>query len=459
MTLPPANELGRALSVAAAAALIAIAPSTARADGPGARAAVPSAAAPFVPSADLDLPALEKLVRSRSAAVQSAALDVDLAAAEVRQSRLLGNPVLDGSWSTIPIGETNPKGLASPLANVPNYNVGLSYTFLLGKRGPREDRALAAQRGASAVLDATARSLALSFARLLGQLATSTLRRDGVRGLVEASRRSVALAESRLDASFATPLDVDRLRIDLRRTEQTLVSVESDISAALADCAALAGAPCQGFSGSAEARGLLDRWIRRASAGAEPTRLEGRADVRALEAYREAAAAEATLARAQAIPDPTVRVGYTHDRFLAAGNQRNSLNVSLSLPLPIFDHGQAAAQAAEARKASLGEQRARALGAAQARIPALARRVEAQRKRQETLAKEILPRATDVLRDVERAAENRLLPLTDVIQARRAVDELLVEEADSYRDAFDATVELLAEMPPSPPPPSQEPSK
>lgn len=402
--------------------------------------------ATFVPSADLDLPALERVVRRRSAALQSAALDVDLAAADVKQSRLLNNPTLDGAWSTIPIGDSNPKNLPSPLANVPNYTVGLSYTFPLGKRGPREERAIAAHRGASATLDANARSLALTFARLLGQLATSTLRRDGVRGMVEDGRRSVAIAESRLGASFATPLDVDRMRIDLARTEQTLLSVESDISAALADCSALAGATCEGFASSAEARGLLDRWIRRA-AGASPARLEDRPDLRALEAQRDAAVAEGSLARAQAIPDPTVRFAYTHDRFVASGNQQNSLSLSVSLPLPLFDHGQAAAQAAEAKKARFGEQRARAIEAAEARIPALARRVESQRRRQEALAKDILPRAVGALRDVERAAESRLLPLTDVIQARRAVDELLVEEADSYRDAFDATVELAAELP------------
>lgn len=449
--MPSFSKRGRAPIPCVAVLLIAAAPALA---APGPQPA-PERRATFVPSSDLDLPALEKVVRKRSVAVQSAALDVDLAAADVRQARLLGNPALDAAWSTIPIGETNPKNLAAPLANVPSYSVGLSYTFLLGKRGPREERALAAQRGASATLDQTARTLALSFARLLGQLATSTLRREGVRGLVEDGKRSVALAESRLNASFTTPLDVDRLRIDLSRSEQTWLSVESDISAALADCAALAGAPCAGFASSADARGLLDRWIRRA-ATMSAARLEDRADVRALDAYRDAATADAALARAQAIPDPTVRLGYTHDRFVASGNQQNSLSVSVSLPLPVFDHGQAQAQGAEAKKARLAEQRVRTIETAEARIPMLSRRVESQRRRQETLAKEILPRAIGVLRDVEKAAENRLIPLTDVIQARRAVDELLVEEADSYRDAFDATVELLAELPPSP---SQEPTK
>lgn len=176
-----APKLSRLIAACALSAL-ASTPAIADAAGP-----VPSRAAPapFVPSADLDLPALERVVRARSAALQGAELDVDLAAADLRQARLLPNPTLDGSWSTIPLGETNPRGLAAPLASVPSYTVGLSYTFLLGKRGPREDRALAGQRGAVASLDAAARELSLSLLRLLGQLATATLRRDGIRGLVK----------------------------------------------------------------------------------------------------------------------------------------------------------------------------------------------------------------------------------------------------------------------------------
>lgn len=194
---------------------------------------------------------------------------------------------------------------------------------------------------------------------------------------------------------------------------------------------------------------------RRAPA-APPPRLDERADLRALDAQRDAAAAEATLARAQAIPDPTVRLAYTHDRFVVSGNQQNSLSLSVSLPLPVFDHGQAGAQAADARRARAVERREKSVAAALARIPALGRRVEAQRQRKETLAREILPRAVSALRDIERAAESRLLPLTDVIQARRAVSELLIEEADAYRDAFDAAVELAAELPPSAVPTPQE---
>jgi cobalt-zinc-cadmium efflux system outer membrane protein len=37
--------------------------------------------------------------------------------------------------------------------------------------------------------------------------------------------------------------------------------------------------------------------------------------------------------------------------------------------------------------------------------------------------------------------------LGDVLQSRRTMSELLLEEADSYADAFDAYLELLAEFP------------
>src|SRR5262249_21931456 len=88
----------------------------------------------FAPSATLDLPALERQVVQRSPAIQQDLLEHDLARAEARQARIIGNPTLDGTWGTIPIGETNPAGLDKPLANVPNYGVGLSYTVPLGKR-------------------------------------------------------------------------------------------------------------------------------------------------------------------------------------------------------------------------------------------------------------------------------------------------------------------------------------
>jgi len=404
---------------------------------------VPPPKGTFRPSAELDLGVLEGAVRARAPGVDAAALDVDIAEAAVKKSHLLPNPSLDASWGTIPIGKTNPPGLPSPMTQIPNYSVGLSYTFPIGKREPNQDRAAAIATAARAGLDAEVRGRAIDLARVLGALATTTLRLEGLRRMADGGQKQVELTEARVAAQFASELELERLRIEASRLEQSVRSAESDVSAELAACSALLGATCEPFAGEAEARSFLEKWIAKA---APEGNIEERPDVRALAAYGKAADAEARLAKAQAIPDPTFRLGYMRDQFVISGNQMNSVNVSVSIPLPLFDHGQAELAAAEAKRVRLDAQRAKAIDASRSRVPVLRSRLSAQAKRQRALTNEILPRAEGTLRDLSKAAEGRLVPLTDVIQARRTVSELLIDEADSFGDAFEASLQIAAEL-------------
>ena len=404
--------------------------------------------APYVARPEHDLSTLMELVRRRSPGLQVDLLAADLARADARQARLLGNPVLDATWGTIPIGETNPPNLGSPLTSIPSYSVGVSYTFPLGKRGPRQERGNAIAEGASHVAETSTRAQALELARILGRVAVTRLRIDGLRSLAAQQRAVIDLTRLRLSQGFGTPLDIDRLEIELSRSEQQVLVTEADEQAGLTACAAYVGMPCKALASAEEARALVVAWAKRAGEGTP--HVEMRPDVRALDAFQRASSAEADLARAQAIPDPTVRLGYTYDQFTVSGNQANSLNVTVSLPVTIFDHGQAQLQAAEARRARLQQQRALTLRSSTTRVAALRELLRLQQKRQEAIAK-TLPRAHAVLDDLQRAANSRLIPFTDVIQARRTLDELLVEEADSYSDSFQTSVDLIAEMGPAAP--------
>lgn len=386
---------------------------------------------------------LVSIVRRRVPALQTDLLAVELARADVRQARLLGNPIFDATWGTIPIGETNPAGLDAPLANVPSYTVGVSYTFPLGKRGPRLERAEALAEGAGHVADASARARALDLARVLGRIAVTRLRIDGLRGVAAQQRAVLDIARTRLTQGFGTPLDIDRLEIDVSRNEQQVLVAEAEEQAGITACAVYVGAPCRAIGSADDARALVFAWTRRAAEAAP--RVANRPDVLALGAFERASIAEADLARAQAIPDPTVRVGYTHDRFVTAGNQQNSLSLTLSVPIPIFDHGLAQREAAEARRSRLALQRSLTLSTSITRVATLRELLRLQQKRQEAIEK-TLPRARAMLDDLQRAANSRLLAFTDVIQARRTLDELLVEEADSYSDSFQTAVDLLAEL-------------
>jgi len=397
----------------------------------------------FDAAEQLTLADLERAVQAGSPALSAARRDVALAAIEARQARLLGNPSLDTSWSTIPVGKTNPADLERPLAHVPSYGVGVSYTFPIRKRPARRRQADALAQGAEAQLALTVREQALALADVLGAIATATLRREGIAELVGGGRRAIELAEARLKAQFGTPLDVDQIRIEVQRTELLLSSAESEIYEGLATCSSLVGAPCHPFRDAAAARAYLARWL--TPAGNAPIDLTQRADLRALSAYGSAASAARDLAAAERIPDPTVRLGYLHDRFVVSGNQLNSLNVALSVPLPVFDRGQYRQKGAEASRLSLVEERERRLAVAAARIPALRERLTLSRDRCTRLASEVLPQARGVLSDLERAVESRLLPLTQVIQSRRIVSELFIEEAESCGDAYVAALELVRE--------------
>lgn len=411
----------------------------------GAKEQPSRASVEFTPSPQLSLPDLEQLVAARSSLVVQAEGEVDLARAEQRQSHLWENPVLDGAWDTIPIGELNPPGLERPLDRVPNYSVGLSYTFLLGKRGPRQERAAALLESARLAKASLTRQSALELSRVLGEQASILLRMEGLRSLAEEGAEALLLAEARVDAQFGVPLEADRLRIEVERTRQLLLDAEGDLYATLAECSSLLSQVCRPFGSTEAAKQFLSLWIEglRQVEG----EVEQRPDIRQLDAERAVAKAELAYARALSIPDPTVRIGYVHDRFLFSGNQMNSVNVGVSLPLPVFDRGQAQKQAADARHRRASELKRQRVLSAESSLKALRSRIELLVRQQKKLQVDILPRARAVLLSLEKAAEGQLVPMTDVLQARRTLSELLLEEAENYRSAFEAALHLAAELP------------
>ncbi|RYE86715.1 MAG: TolC family protein, partial [Myxococcales bacterium] len=268
----------------------------------------------------------------------------------------------------------------------------------------------------------------------------------GLEGLVEQGKGTVELARSRVTGGQIAPVEVDRLEIDQGRLEQQVLAAEADERSLVAACAPFVGVPCAPFRSGDEARGFLQAWLDQAE------RLDGdveqRPEARGLEALRRAADAEGQLARAQALPDLTVRLGYVYDRFVISGDQRHSLNLSVALPIPLFDRGQAQVAAAEAKQRRLDEQRQRLVASDRARLTPLRDALARQRQRQQSVVTRLLPRARGVLTDLERATSGRLLSLTEVLQARRTVNELLIEEADSLLDAFDNALELTALLAP-----------
>ena len=256
--------------------------------------------------------------------------------------------MLDASLADVPLGETNPPGLGFNETAI--YTVGLSETVELGKRGPRIAGAELREKSASLQLVAAERDQ-LSAARLaLGTALHSGLRVAIFQETLQDAEHGADLERTRYEQKALSGTEYDRLLLDVANLRADFEREQAEYSAALADCAAALGAECE-LSGTREddLSGSAPIDVAQASG----LRLERRPDLLALDAETKAAERDAELARGRAIPDVTLRVGYTHDRFYASGDNRNTLTFGVALPLPVFDRGQHDSSKALSRAAEL----------------------------------------------------------------------------------------------------------
>jgi cobalt-zinc-cadmium efflux system outer membrane protein len=408
-----------------------------------ARAAAPTV---FAPAANLTFGDLVTAV-SQAPEMKAATRELKVREAAQAQSRLWPNPVLDATWATIPIGRTNPEGLGEPMTRIPSYHVGLSYTVPLGKRGPMQAMRAAEVRATWSQQCATGRRLALELAEALGNMAAAELRIDALRQQVQAAEEQERQVAARLSQQLASGLELDRAAIERGRFEQQVFAAESALNEQRAVCSATTGLTCIPFANAAEAKEYLEKWVNVAVDDLieHMSRIE-RPEMASLASAEAASRHAETYYSRQKIPDPTIRVGYVHDQFWVSGAQPNSLELTVSLPLPAFDYGQAGSRSARYSAEGYQAERASMRRVTEAVVPALKERLQSQRARRKNLVEVLIPRARAVVSDVLRSYDTRLLSMNDVIQARRALLDLLLGEVDGLADAYSAVLGLRAQI-------------
>lgn len=384
-----------------------------------------------------DSRALETWLARRQPELRAASARVTQARAEVGADSRLPNPTLDASVSGA-IGRRNPPGL--PFSDTIAYSIGLSETIELGKRGPR---IRAAELRRSAATHAYRGELASQLAAARSALARVVYLEARQRILDE--RLSAANAVAKLDSTRlahgdVSGIDHDRLVLDAATVEREAADNRAAYQDALADCSAVLVASCT--PGSADMKS-----VDQAAPVPDPlpdaqAAAARRADVRALDLAGAAASEDARFWRHHALPDPTLGVTYTRDYLEYAGDQPYSLTLSLSLPLPIFDHGQYQARRADAEANELHlsaralEQRARA------GVASLVAQRHILQQKLSRLQKDSLPRSSTVLRATEEAYRHGEVSMTDLILARREHEAVVLDAIDTRFALFTTRNEL-----------------
>lgn len=380
-------------------------------------AARANAATPTATAVVHDLLAQPNELRNRlsqvSPEVGAARSRIAQAEADASTTRLIPNPVVDASLAGIPVSNAG----SARFRDSTVWNVGVSETIELGKRGPRQAaadlRSRAAKSYYSGALAERVGDARLSMANALHLLRrTATLEES-----LQDAERATALEKVRYEQKALAGMDYDRLLLELENLSAEVAHSRAEYEAALADCSAVLLGPCD--LSSAREEDLDSALPLNAAVTAAPDWL-ARPDVQGNLLERDAAQREAVLARRRAIPDVTLRVGYVRDNTAGGPQAVDGLSVGVVMPLPLSDRGQHDAAKALSRAEELDRLRSATLTSAHAELTGLLRRKEALERTLAILEKDSLPRAKSVLESTQQAFDHGGISLTDFLLARRS---------------------------------------
>lgn len=399
-------------------------------------------------AAPTDDASLSQLVWERSVDLQAARARIALANADALRARLLPNPGLDVSYNTIPIGVHNPA--SEPFFSIPNLQVGVSELVELGKRGPRQASTSAVAKATTLDTIEQHRQRFFDLKEVYADIATSQARIASFSQLVDGATRLRELEQARTTGGETSSIDLDRAKVEEEKLKGSLAEERERLRAGLRTCAMELGEGCEPFTDSTAATNFLETL----SPEVPGQKVEKRPDLLSLEAQADAARAAGTLAERRAIPDLTLRFGYTKDWFVTSGNQPNSLFVGVSMPLPVFDHGQHDAQAAAIVAASSERARTLLIESASRSLGSIVDELNAFEERRSRLRGTTIPLAKKIVERLDEAVTHGAASLQDLILARRTLEELSIDALDLELATFKLSVtraRLAGVTPPLPP--------
>ncbi|MCI0747582.1 MAG: TolC family protein [Verrucomicrobia subdivision 3 bacterium] len=254
--------------------------------------------------------------------------------------------------------------------------------------------------------------------------------------------QSATVIKARVDAGDALPEDLARIELELIRSKIERDRGSSMRQTALTQLAAAIGDPktlITRLDGNLDVTFEIPTLESTAADLAEhPAALRAEAD-------NKARAARLELAKAQRIPEVTFEALYRR----LEGERRNTFDVGVSIPLPLFDRNvgnvreaRAESAAAEARyRATQNELRSRAEESHLRLTAALGRR--------RALRDDVLPRARTVLETAELRYSAGDIRVSELLGVRRAWASLELDYLESLRDVAQAWADVQSLMAPS----------
>jgi cobalt-zinc-cadmium efflux system outer membrane protein len=251
------------------------------------------------------------------------------------------------------------------------------------------------------------------------------------------AEKAVATTQARVEAGDALREDLARVEMEQARSKVELQRAESLRQQALVTLASAVGdatMSVKSLDGTLEATFEIPTLeTLTASLSAQPESAQAEADVRARNARVD-------LAQAERIPD--VKVELLYHRLEAS--QQNTIDVGLSIPLPLFNRNQGRLREARAEAAAAEARSRMTQNELTAKLRESHLQLTAALTSSRTLKTEILSRAETVLKGAEARYAAGDISLADILPVRRDWAAVQLSYLESLRDVMQAWTEVAA---------------
>jgi outer membrane protein, heavy metal efflux system len=281
----------------------------------------------------------------RNRDVIAARMEIDASELDVVAARLYPNPIAGYSIGNLLLGQANLQNTmpTTGFFNQPVQSVGVSAIVDVWMK--RSAHIRAAQTGVDhrrLLVEDALREIVYGVRSAFGEALREQEERQLARDVADRYVQTIKISQARFKAGDISEADLRKIELEGLRYQNAVIDAEMQLDVARTRLAAFLGLggsvalPAVLSDGTdAAARPAFD--VARLTARA----LERRPDLRAAGAARVQADAQLASAQRDALPDISLGATYTHSAFTTSGDNPNTLGLSLTLPLPIFDRNQA----------------------------------------------------------------------------------------------------------------------
>lgn len=370
------------------------------------------------------------LLKQRSPRYKAVQYDVDVAKADVRQARVLPNPIINLALLYLNQG-FNQNGVATYYGNV------TLPILIAGQRRWRVKAAESAVKSAEAGVKSTFHELAYEARSLFVDLQAA---QERVRVLDEALvdlARLEALIKERRRSGVETEYDTIRIAIEVSAWKARRAEAEAEAQDTAGQLGVLLGIPAwyphaEGDFKQLGVRGNADTmWseIERSQPAIEAARREEAAAVKSID-----------MTRRERWPVPSITAG-----TVAIQNYYSiSTSVGLTMPIPVFDWGQGMMARAEARSQQARLQKEAVMASTQAELKRSLRLLEHRRTALVTFENDVFSRIPTLKQMAEDAFRDGQAQLIELLDATRARFEVKLTHIDMQEAVIQAEVDVLA---------------